>query len=247
MARPKHDNPALFVGSELESATGLSKRNIQLLRDRMLGPFEARDAGVDGKYTEDAMAELAIIAAINSAGFPLLLSVPISRCFLEDKERHAIGRLGWTDHLALKHPHNTDGMGWFEAHSRMRSENTEYRSGCVLDDDALILVADKTYVAEGRLEKPRIRTAVPAGVDGFGPLPLGRLVGMEKSKNADFIPVYQEHVFDGGENDAPLYLRYQRAVKEALGLVRVNASLAIRRAFDNVHDFRNQKGGPFFS
>lgn len=192
------------------------------------------------------MAELAIIAAIHSAGFPLLLSVPIARCFLEGKGHHPIGRFGWTDSLTNLHPHNTAGMGWFEAHSRMRLENQEYQPGSVLDADQTILVADRTYVAEGHLVKPRIKFAVPPGVDGFGPHPLGRLVGMERSKDATFIPIYEEHAFKGGADDAQLYLLYQKAVKQALGLVRVNVSLAIRRAFDMVHDLRIQKGGPFF-
>ena len=134
------------------------------------------------------MAELAIIAAIHSAGFPLLLSVPIAGCFLESRGHHAIGRFGWIDHFTDTHPHNTR-MGWFEAQSRMRMENQGYLPGEVLDADQTILVADRTYVAEGHLVKPRIGFAVPPGVDKYGPHPLGRLVGMERSKDATFIPI----------------------------------------------------------
>lgn len=247
MARPKHNDPTLFVVSELEIATGFSKRNIQLLRDRALGPFHGTAGEYDGKYSEDVLAELAIIAAINSAGYPLLLSAPIASCFLEDKLNHPIGRFGWTDKFAKRHPHNTGGMSWFQAHCGMRFEDVEYRPGCVLDEDSTILVADRTFVAQHSLEMPRLKFAVPKGVDGFGPMPLGRLEGMVRAKDTRFIPIYDEITFDGGENEAKHYLLYQNAVKQALGLVRVNVSLAIRRAFDNIHDLRVKKGGPMFS
>ena len=93
--------------------------------------------------------------------------------------------------------------------------------------------------------KPRIKTAMPFGADEYGPTPLGRLIGANKASDTQFIPIYNEIQFDGGEGDTLAYQEYQGAMKAALGLLRVNVSLAIRKAFDAIHDLRAQKGGPF--
>jgi hypothetical protein len=247
MARPKHDDPAKFVGSELEAATGFSKRNIQFLRDCNAGPFEGASDEV-GKYSEDQVSFLAIIAGISSAGVPILQSAAIAYAFLQDKPNHPVGRFGHTDQFTFRHPHRPmSGMpkSWFEAHSIMRSGNSDYQVGQVCDTDLTILVADQTHVAEGVLVKARLKKLVPDGVNPDSPTPLGRLERGQKAAETRFIPIYDQIEFDGGAQEASAYLEYEHAVKTAIGLLRVNVSLAIRRAFDAIHELRAQKGGPF--
>ncbi len=75
---------------------------------------------------------------------------------------------------------------------------------------------------------------------------MGRLMRDDHGNEFRFIPIYEEITFDGAEGDAKVYIEFQHAIKAALGLLRVNVSLAIRRAFDAVYDLRLEKGGPFF-
>jgi hypothetical protein len=246
VARPKQNNPALFVMGELAKATGFSPRNVQLIRDKRKGPFESEEviqiASNNGTYDENTAAHLAMIAGVHSAGLPLLLACDLVNAFLEDAPNHVAGRFCNLDGTEVGRSIRPGG-DWFAAFEALQDSDEMTLPN---DSDAMIYVADRTYVLSGK-KKSRIRMAVPAGVDGSLPSPICRVDGLQKGKEFRVVPAYLECDLDDQASEIALFQSYHTAFENAVGLITVNLSLSIRLGFAAVAEMRRAKGGPFFA
>ena len=252
MARPKHIFPELFTGGELTTATGISLRNVQFLRDQSLGPFATRDQA-GGLYQEDTLAELAMIAGCYGAGFPLSLSAALVAAFLLENPNHPAARFCRLD--SFQPDVSRLGQLWFQRHVEFRellkNPGSDLTSGH--DQDATLVVADRQFVLSGTRGKPRLRSMEGPGVDPNGPFPLGRMVDFHRGKEPTFVEFTDEPFFrrvseaelEAGIVVAPEVvegqIRYQSTVWNALGVTTVNLSLSIRCAFDRVYELRKAK------
>ena len=79
---------------------------------------------------------------------------------------------------------------------------------------------------------------------------LGRIVGLDRGSDAEVIPLGAE--VDMNPADPKWQARVDEIEREffaarenAIGIVRVNVSLAIRNAFDAIHDHRIETGASF--
>lgn len=250
MARPKHQMPSLFTGGELATATAISARNIQFLRDKRLGPF-ARIDQAGGMYGEDTLAELAMISGCMKAGYPLSLSASLVDAFLSENPNHTSARFCSVD--KFDHTVSLSGESWFHRHTLLR-ESHELTSPH--DEDGTLIIADREYVLTHSKGKPKIPMLANDGVDPYGPQPLGRMLDLVRGADTRFFPFAEEFVGWSKDSDGQQILSvatvqaeiaFQRAAKDAIALVTVNLSLAIRRAFDAVYVARKAKGGPLWA
>ena len=243
MARPKHHHPQDFVASECVESTDISTRNFQLLRDTRQGPFDSQ-WDTSGLYNENILAEIALIGAATSAGFELGQSAAVVMAFLDCYPGQTAARLARLDSFNTKIPF--DSPSWFHAYQLLRENHPDaYRPGQAHDQDMVIIVADREFVLEGTLGVPRLPRVSDPGVDQNGPFPLGRMVDLEKGAKPYFVPINEEYP-QTSEAFREAKMRFQRAARESVGQHRVNASLAIRRAFDCVYALRKAKGGPLW-
>lgn len=247
MARPKHDNPADFVVSEVMAAARFDRRTVQLIRDRRAGPFgDARvmERAKLGLYDENTVSELAMASGVHHAGFPLLQALAIVRAYRDEHPNH--DPAVFSNLEELEDPRFSRSVStWFHAACITREARGGQDSGKPARGDGLLLIADRKYVLNDYHEPRLGRHLVPQGVDNTLPQPLCRIVSFNGnlaevvSVPVDF-PAGPEHDFRGA------YEVYHKAFLRAVGVTRVNISLAVRNAFDRIQDMRVAKGGPFF-
>ncbi|TMV82434.1 hypothetical protein FGG78_24165 [Thioclava sp. BHET1] len=246
MARPKHYNPADFVVSEVMAATGFDRRTVQLIRDRRAGPFG--DAGVMeraklGLYDENAVSELAMASGVHHAGFPLLQALAIVRAYLDENPNH--DPAVFSNLSEFEDPRRSRTVTtWFHAACNTREARGGQDSGKPARGDGLLLIADRKYVLESKHE-PRLRMFVPKGIDETLPMPLARIVSLDGNQ-ADVVSVPVDFPAGPDHDFRDAYEVYHKAYLRAVGVIRVNISLAVRNAFDRIQDIRFEKGGPFF-
>ncbi|MBL3564608.1 hypothetical protein JMM59_06250 [Rhodovulum sulfidophilum] len=247
MARPKHDNPADFIVSEVMAATGFDRRTVQLIRDRRAGPFGnvgVMERAKTGLYDESTVSELAMASGVHHAGFPLLQALAIVRAYLDENSNH--GPAVFSNLDEFEDPRRSrETLSWFHAACKTREARGGKDSGAPVSGDALLVIADRKYVLEDH-HQPRFgKPAVPKGVDDTLPLPLCRIVSFDGNQ-ADVVSVPDDFPAGPDFDFREAYEVYHRAYLRAVGLIRVNISLAIRNAFDRVQDMRIERGGPMF-
>lgn len=245
MARPKHDDPTRMVASEVIHATGLDKRALQHIRDRRAGPFEDQEAmrlAAEGFYSEDALAELAVSGAAHNAGFPLLQAVAVSRARFAETPDHRPAWFAMLDQFDAGkgfRPGPAELRHWLNVSELLHNATGGYVGGTHAPEDSILWIAEGRYVLEGK-HKPRLRPLYPPGADTDLPEPVCRIIDMKDAKAT------VAHWSEDYPDVASAFAAYQEAMRRAVGVVRVNISLAIRNAFDRVHELRRTKGGPFF-
>lgn len=247
MARPKHDNPADFVVSEVIAGTGFDRRAVQFIRDRRAGPFgnvDVLERAKQGLYDENTVSELAMASGVHHAGFPLLQSLAIVRAYLDDRRNH--DPAVFSNLARLLDPRTNRNIStWFHAACETREARGGQDSGVPAKDDAIVVVADRKYVLESNYD-PSVRMLVPKGIDDSLPRPLGRIVSLDGNQ-ADVVPIPEDFEAGPNYNYLKAYEVYHKAYLRAVGVIRVNISLAVRNAFDRIQDVRFEKGGPFFN
>jgi len=250
MARPKHHNPRLFTGGELAHATGLAPRNIHFLRDKDLIPQDSNDRP-GGLYGEDTLANLAMISGCAQAGYSLTLGAQLIGAVRAENPNHPASRFCQLDEIAPRDHNRT----WFHQFANLRDSRPELALDVAQAQDSALYVADRTFVLTGRIGAPRLRTLVPEGADAGGPQPLGRMKDLVRGGDAQFESFAETQLTWDEGSDGLVWesaatgaatVAFQKAVQNALALVRVNLSLSIRRAFGRVHDLRHAKGGPMW-
>ena len=243
MARPRYDNPEMFSAGEISAGTGLSLRNVQLLRDRGLGPQAVeQNEGRKGAnvYGLEAMMEFALINGFHLAGVPLLAAARLPDAVWSTTSDGRLNYMARIERMAegrgkdfWPHCMPEDGDFGFWLHHELRTQpGSPYVPGKAQKWDLIVIIADKRHVLRDMLTPPKIGGAEAIGVfsddwtDGEG-----------------FVPEYERRT-----NMSPeaVNQEYRDAALNAVGLLRVNISLAIRQVLDRIHDARMERGGPHF-
>ena len=89
---------------------------------------------------------------------------------------------------------------------------------------------------------------IQPGIDPEGPFALGRMRNLQRGKTPEFVGFWEELNWPSPDSALAVEseIEFQAAVGNALGVVVVNLSLSIRRAFDQVYEMRKAKGGPLW-
>lgn len=267
MARPRKDAPMnLFTSSELALAAGISLRNFNVLIEHGLAPPTDRDQS--GKHStrywdQFGIGEMALTGALIRAGAELVTAARLSHMILDDFTA-ARGRLPSrldmfldkdynNQHPKFPWPADAAEGNWadddFWLHRTLRVHSDVYLPDTRLNGDMILEIADRRYVYTrfdyfGRI--PNVSRAQPWGVtDGNEPDVEYEIVGWERGREAT-LRHFTDLVDLKGMMDNPekkkaakeLEDAWLEARRNALGLLRVNVSLAIRTAFDAIHESR---------
>ncbi len=228
-------NYELFSRQELLHATSISVRNLQHIREKKWLMLDEVRVGNRSKYTDDDVSKLAITYVLSEIGLPLKIS-----CFIVDEYFHEIAKVPAS---AARTWEIRNGLDWrnatshFQAHKQVSAFlGGEYIQRKAIKHDWVIAVADG-IVSSGFLGGPRLGRVVQEhfGVDPFGVQPLGR-ISYSKGSEPQFSHVSAEIDID---NVSELIIAnvdkdYQKSTWDAVGMIQVNCSLAIRNAFDRI-------------
>lgn len=260
MARPRTLANDVFTSREIAVAADLTPRNFGLLGDEGLAP-PPFDNGADGQsgsrlYLGDAMAQTALIGALQLAGFELLVAARLAAAFT-DSYVASRGRLpsNLMTFVRSRTLNPAGGTPWGETprdvpierdfwiHHLLRNRSGVYRRAVPIIGDCIIEIADRTYVLTS-FHALGVATHSSATGDGLPAAPEYRIVG--RGNSATVVPIYSEVPTMDFEMDPKsrdkmrrLELEYLSGREAAVALVRINLSLAIRNAFDRLQDVRD--------
>jgi hypothetical protein len=266
MARPRKNLPAyLFTATEVAVGAGISARAFGLLVERGLAPkLSAGAAGKAGArlYDEAALGRAAFIGAITFAGIEILPAARLGNALADELESNygllsanlevwVSGELNprprempWPDDLERTGPYPFSRDRQFWLHRLLRAA-PNYLPETATGGDWLVEIADRTYVFMGA--DTDVLTVDPLSRKKTDLLPEFRLSGWERGADAvrvismmEDLPPYPDWFStpDGRAASADVSEEYQARRRNAVARVRVNLSLAVRNAFDRVHDHR---------
>lgn len=273
MARPRKDSPPdLFTSTDLAVAAGLSLRNIGLLQDRALAPKPR--SGSTGKggnrfYDTAGIALVSLTGAIHACGVELLLAARLAAS-LDDELGARYGAFpsnlnAYLEQRKLnrnypRYPWEMPGENikiagdvrddfWLHHLLRTFSEKTEYRPRETLPGDFFVEIVDRQYVFFGW--NTGIKTQSPFSNEAYEMESAYRISGWERGEAtvrsiAHEIPAEWADGVDAarliGEQ---IEKEFDHARKNATGVLRINASLAVRNGLDAIHDHRLKAGAAF--
>lgn len=266
MARPRKDARLdWFTSAEMAEAGEISLRAFNILNESHLAPEPtSQGAGKRGtNYWDDyALAELAVAGALHRGGAELLMSARLSSLLL-DQLCGPHNRLPSRLEAFLQPPANPDSTmfpwgeapysierhidrGGFWLHYLLRSGTKIYEARVSGYSDIVIEVVDRRFAflgfafpdGPGQSKKTSART-------WFDPEPCAEIEGWERGKDASVIAAHSVFYPDGVSREPgavaaakKIEASWAQAYRNAVGMLRVNVSLAIRNAFDAVYDRR---------
>lgn len=271
MARPRKDTPPdRFTSTEMSVAAGISARNFGVLVEAGLAPEAA--SVTHGKQTARlwdsfGLGEVAVIGAVHACGVELMMSAKIAHLVvdefvgprgilpsrLQDYLNRPLnpnpGRYPWTDaekEIELR----IDDDFWL--HHLLRTKTEIFASRAAINGDLVMEIVDRRYVFTdfAWTEKYKLSRVTPWGKTEAGQPDMSlEIEGWERGKEAVVKPLWEilGRLDDPDElkKAARLEKHWLEARQNAVGLLRVNVSLAIRNAFDAVHDYRISSGSSF--
>lgn len=235
MARPKHTDPELFTSGEISQSTGLTIRNLQYLRDNELTPqsqYQDSPRYAANLYDTTACVHFSLVYALQNIGITLTPAAKVAM-HVRDAMDADFGRVSqmnnWPHARSVRRDHSADWPqtenSYFWVHHWARRDLHEgYAEGVAWPHDIILEIADSRFVMFAA-RAPLLKT-----ID-----PLCELVG---SLDGEVIPVMEPH-------DCQIR-RFEDARQNAVGLSRINVSLAVRNVFDRIHDLRMANGGKLF-
>ena len=124
-------------------------------------------------------------------------------------------------------------------HYLLRNRSTVYKRGIAIRGDCIIEIADHAFVLTQTLGLEKIKVFSPASREGLPANPDYRIVG--RGASAQIVQIHEEvdsldFQIDPRSEEKMRHLEqeYINGRKDAVTLVRVNLSLAIRNAFDRL-------------
>lgn len=274
MARPRKDTPPdLFTSTEMAVAAGITARSFGVLVEADLAPKAANtDYGKQSArlWNSFGLGEAAVIGAIHACGVELMMSAKIAALviyefsavrgtlpsrfsdYLQRPLNPTPGHYPWADADSTVEQHIEDD---FWLHHLLRTKSDIYRSRTAMEGDLFVEIADRRYVFtdfswSGKRRLPRI---TPWGITpAEQPDVLLEIEGWARGKDAVVKPIWEiTGLFDGTqgseEENRAKQIEYDwlKARQNAVGILSVNVSLAIRNAFDAIHDHRISTGASF--
>lgn len=262
MARPGRSAAEVFTSREIAVAADLPARNFALLVDQNLAPRPYADGpGKAGHriYNSAGMAHAALIGALHLAGFELLVSARLAAAFADDYGA-SYGKLPSNLNAYLYGDLNPEGtLPWGETaedlpldfeqdywlHYLLRYRSPIYRRGISIMGDCIIEIADHAFVLTHTLGL-KIKMHSPVSREGLPAIPDYRIVG--RGTSSRIVPIHAEvDSLDfridprSAERMRQLEREYLDGRKDAVTVVQINVSLAIRNAFDRLQDDREKK------
>ncbi len=260
MGRPVRTVADIFTSREIAVAAGLPARNFALLVDQGLAPLSlGAEFGRAGHRTYDSagLAHAALIGALHLAGFELLVSGRLAAAFANDygashgklpsnlnsylsRGKNPSGALPWgkmPDDLPLNFEHD------YWLHYLLRFRSAIYQRGVAVTGDCLIEIADHRFVLTRVFGLEKLKIHSPVSRQGLPASPDYRIIG--RGTSARIVPIHEEVDsldFQIDQKSAgkmrELEIEYLNGRHDAVSTVQINLSLAIRNAFDRLHDAR---------
>ena len=261
MGRPASLPQDRFTSKDLTLAAGLSPRNFGLLVEQDLAPpGEAGAGGQAGHRVWDSrgLQHAALLGALHLAGLELLVAARLAAAVTKDMSLF-YGRLPSNLRAFLQAPLNprpghTPWEGGFSTaqseddywlHHALRTASDIYRPHETVRGDYLLEVADNQFVIT-RHHGSKVDFLSPASSAQLKVNPEFRIIG--KGGEVRVVRIHEEVEslnFHADPVAAAAYTKveteYVRAYDNAVTLLSVNASLAIRNAFDRVLDERSAR------
>lgn len=258
MGRPASLPQDRFTSRDLASAADLSPRNFGLIVEQDLAPpGEPGAGGQAGHRVWDSrgLQHAALLGALHLAGLELLVAARLAAAVAEDLQLFH-GRMPSNVRAFLQAPLNPrpgytpweGGLSEAEAqddywlHHAFRTKSDIYLSRQAVRGDYLLEVADNQFVVT-RHHGSTVKFMSPASSAQLAVNPEFRIIG--KGAGARVIRIHEEVEsldFHGDPSAAADYAKveanYLRAHDNAVTLLSVNVSLAIRNAFDRLADER---------
>lgn len=256
MARRSKDTPPnRFDTSDFAVGAGLTRRNISLLEEKGLLPTPTNDAERGGLRLWDtaSLKRVALIGAFHRAGVELLLAGRLVDAVAEELEARygefpsrlegylerplnpTRGKMPWGD---VPDEPGEDIRDDYWLHYRLVTLTSIYQRGKAMRFDWFVEVVDREFLFVGT---QGLQTLSMDGKAAEGE-PLYRIRGWARGADAMTIGLAAEAGYLGDpearERMARIEAEALAARENAVGILRINASLAIRTALDAVHDHR---------
>lgn len=263
MARPRLDRLLdQFTSGDLAAAAGLTPRNVGLLAEHGLLP----DAHSDGEgqgghrlYDYDGLKRVAAIGALNGAGVELLLAARLLGILRDDfggetpsnMRSCLIAAMAATPGHA-PWPKAVEGAAGFSLssefwiHHGLNAYASGYVPGAALDGDACVEIADRTYVALKPRGERMPKTLSMASNVSLRVNPVAKISNWTRGAEphiedlGDLIGSFdfEEHP-ENRRRMRDLEIEFEAAFDNAVGVLRINLSLAIRNSLDRLAAQRN--------
>jgi hypothetical protein len=247
--------PVLFSAAELELGAGLPHRASEFLKREGLMPRPEREAVRGGRplWNAEALARLSVIGAIFSASPSLSLAGRLGNAVIAEFVSLR-GRLPSNlqhyreiyQFLTNEDRNEKGDIVELFLHKRLRDHPEIYLPSKARDDDFRIFIVDRRYVFSGSTRN--IPFASPFG-NGQMPLSLDFVIdGWGRGGGADSITIkgLEDVLPDGWMNEGheqdiakAIEARAIDAWRNSISIIGINASLAIRNAYDRIFDRRH--------
>ena len=244
MGRPRTSGDT-FSFEDLAVVAGLTKSAIQAVS--AVGLLPRRDDGVSDIRT---LKRVATIGAFVSAGVPLMASAQIAKAANLDFSR-ADGEVpsGFDNvwhHLPADEVRELPESNDYWLHDVARRHPDIYRPGRAMSSDLIYEIAEREYVLHRPL-RPFGPISDPSAPDGYRdwPAPVGRIANWRRGSTAVFVPLMEDVVpyydDEGNPTDEAKALAAMivAARENAVGVIVVNLSLAIRNGLDRLAERRD--------
>ena len=251
-------------------AGGLTIRQFGVLIEQDLAPNPVTHAVGKGgtKYWDQfGLGEVAMLGALHKSSVELLMAARLAKAILDDFTSfrgYLPSRL--SDYIRSRslnpklpnYPFDLTGDEVlridddFWLHHYLRTRTDVYRPGVAIDGDMVLEIADRKYVFSGFAWETKVSTLSSYG--GYTDKPVAveyEIVDWERGAAAtvrsffhDINPDFSVDP-DSRKTAREREIEWFAARKNAVSLVRLNLSLAIRNAFDAIHDHRIATGASF--
>lgn len=241
-----------FRSEAVSEATGIPMTSIEAVVRAGLSPIaKSVGRGSARRYSSQGLAHWAVTGALCKAGAPPLVAAKISRSFVDQyPEQHSYrGYLNdgldslWHHALnegyqiALPSPTTPDSPAdRYSFHLAINNGYPYYKPEVPTKSDLILFIADQKYLFWSTNGKLGILT--DAG--SFSQVASFRIFGWERGSSAIKLISVDEESQGDPEAAKFIELEFQHGLDNAIGVSRVNVSLAIRQAFKAVSVF-NEK------
>jgi hypothetical protein len=259
MARPGRNTPLnRFSSTELAIGANLPTRTFALLKEASIAPDPvnlAHGKGSHALYDSEGLEHAGVIAGFWAAGMPAFLAARLASAFYNEWRLcgytglDKLSRLNFFWRKAARDNSSflSDVTDTFTLHRALRTRTNVYKANSSLNEDMVVEIVDLRYVFDPSRADNKIPIHSPVSGSVWA-TPAFRIVsGWERGEDviissiADEVPNFD---FSADERSAAIYkaieTEFLNARQNAVGLLRVNVSLAVRNAFDAVHEYREQ-------
>ena len=241
MGRPRTSGDT-FSFDDLAVAGGLTKSAVQHVAQASLMP-----RGDDDVCDIRTFKRVAVIGAFVAAGVPLMLAAQIAEAMILEFGSDDGEAPSGLNNLWRKLPHDeVSALPWrndFGLHARLRRHPEIYSPGRAMDYDAVYEIADREFVFHRQLKSIGrvVDPFAPDGISESGLMTAGRIEGWQRGGKPLFA-----HFDDDGQPTAEARVLYDKMIaarENAVGVIVVNLSLAIRNGLDRLAEHRTAAEG----